>query len=114
MAQRNTPTKDPEPEHFSLRLVDMDYIMAKPVEGLDVCSSEIRSNEPVSRVPVMRVFGSTPSGQRACLHLHQVSHISPRTPAHLPSPGVCYCSQLNPRRTSSCTRTCTSCCRVRG
>lgn len=58
-----------------------DYYLAEPVEKLDVCESDIRSKQAVMRVPVMRVFGSTPSGQRACLHLHRVR--DSRTPVAL-------------------------------
>jgi hypothetical protein len=61
-----------------------DYYMAEPVENLDVCESDIRSKQAVIRVPVMRVFGSTPSGQRACLHLHRVRESRTVRPAVYP------------------------------
>uniref|UniRef100_A0A4W3J521 DNA polymerase zeta catalytic subunit n=1 Tax=Callorhinchus milii TaxID=7868 RepID=A0A4W3J521_CALMI len=54
---------------FAVRIVSADYYMSSPVKGLDVCFSEFRENE-VKRVPVVRIFGSTPAGQRSCLHLH--------------------------------------------
>ncbi|KAG8444660.1 hypothetical protein GDO86_009719 [Hymenochirus boettgeri] len=56
---------------FSLRLVTADYYLANPIPGLDVTKSHFRDS-PVRRVPVVRVFGATPAGQRACLHLHGI------------------------------------------
>ncbi|KAG8582486.1 hypothetical protein GDO81_008073 [Engystomops pustulosus] len=56
---------------FSLRLVTADYYLAAPVAGLDVTRSHFRDC-PVRRVPVVRVFGATPAGQKTCLHLHGI------------------------------------------
>ncbi|KAL6485419.1 hypothetical protein MHYP_G00048110 [Metynnis hypsauchen] len=56
---------------FSVRIVCADYYMAGPLAGLDVCYSDFRDSE-VKRVPVVRIFGSTPAGQKTCLHLHGV------------------------------------------
>ncbi|XP_044147686.1 DNA polymerase zeta catalytic subunit [Bufo gargarizans] len=56
---------------FSLRLVTADYYLAAPVPGLDVTKSHFRDC-PVRRVPVVRVFGATPAGQKTCLHLHGI------------------------------------------
>lgn len=56
---------------FSVRIVCADYYMASPLAGLDVCYSEFRESD-VKRVPVVRIFGSTPAGQKTCLHLHGV------------------------------------------
>ncbi|KAL7889124.1 hypothetical protein AOLI_G00040980 [Acnodon oligacanthus] len=56
---------------FSVRIVCADYYMASPLAGLDVCYSDFRDSE-VKRVPVVRIFGSTPAGQKTCLHLHGV------------------------------------------
>ncbi|XP_075718396.1 DNA polymerase zeta catalytic subunit [Rhinoderma darwinii] len=56
---------------FSLRLVTADYYLAVPVPGLDVTKSHFRDC-PVRRVPVVRVFGATPAGQKTCLHLHGI------------------------------------------
>ncbi|CAH2252147.1 DNA polymerase zeta catalytic subunit isoform X1 [Pelobates cultripes] len=56
---------------FSVRLVTADYYLAAPLPGLDVTASHFRDC-PVRRVPVVRVFGATPAGQKTCLHLHGV------------------------------------------
>ncbi len=56
---------------LSVRIVSLDYYMAKPLPGLDVCFSPLEGT-PVERVPIVRIFGSTPSGQKTCLHLHKV------------------------------------------
>lgn len=59
---------------FSVRIVSLDYYHAPPVPGLDVTFSSLEGTV-VDTVPVVRVFGSTPAGQRVCLHLHQVHQI---------------------------------------
>ncbi|XP_048348598.1 DNA polymerase zeta catalytic subunit [Sphaerodactylus townsendi] len=56
---------------FSVRVVTADYYMSSPLPGLDPCQSPFRE-APVKRVPVVRVFGSTPTGQKTCLHLHGI------------------------------------------
>ncbi|KAM5164365.1 DNA polymerase zeta catalytic subunit [Mantella aurantiaca] len=56
---------------FSLRLVTADYYLASPLPGLDVTKSHFRDRD-VWRVPVVRVFGATPAGQKTCLHLHGI------------------------------------------
>ncbi|KAM9496921.1 DNA polymerase zeta catalytic subunit isoform 1-T1 [Clarias gariepinus] len=56
---------------FSVRIVCADYYMCKPVQLLDVCYSQFRDAE-VHRVPVVRIFGATPAGQKTCLHVHGV------------------------------------------
>lgn len=60
----------PEPV-FSVRIVSLDHYMARPEPGLDVCYSELEGTV-VERVPVVRIFGATPLGQKTCLHLHKV------------------------------------------
>lgn len=62
---------------FSLRIVSLDYYLAPPVPGLDVAFSSLEGTA-VDTVPIVRVFGSTPTGQRVCLHLHQVDTMAPR------------------------------------
>ena len=54
---------------FSCRIVQIDYYLAPPLKDLDVCFSYFRSS-PVEKVPILRVFGATPGGQKTCVHIH--------------------------------------------
>ena len=56
---------------FSSRIVNADFYLAKPIQKLDVCYSDFRRC-PAKRVPVIRIFGATPAGQKTCLHVHGV------------------------------------------
>ncbi|XP_054617424.1 DNA polymerase zeta catalytic subunit isoform X2 [Dunckerocampus dactyliophorus] len=56
---------------FAVRIVTADYYLASPIQDLDVCYSDFRESG-VKKVPVVRVFGATPAGQKTCLHLHGV------------------------------------------
>uniref|UniRef100_A0A4W6BS74 DNA polymerase zeta catalytic subunit n=1 Tax=Lates calcarifer TaxID=8187 RepID=A0A4W6BS74_LATCA len=56
---------------FAVRIVTADYYLARPIKDLDVCYSEFRESD-VKKVPVVRIFGATPAGQKTCLHLHGV------------------------------------------
>uniref|UniRef100_A0A1A7XY61 DNA polymerase zeta catalytic subunit n=2 Tax=Iconisemion striatum TaxID=60296 RepID=A0A1A7XY61_9TELE len=56
---------------LAVRIVTADYYLSAPVKGLDVCYSEFRESD-VRKVPVVRIFGATPAGQKTCLHLHGV------------------------------------------
>ncbi|XP_069463876.1 DNA polymerase zeta catalytic subunit [Ambystoma mexicanum] len=57
---------------FSVRIVTADYYLAKPLSGLDVCRPRGSEEAAGRRVPVVRIFGATPAGQKTCLHLHGV------------------------------------------
>ncbi|XP_019168407.1 PREDICTED: DNA polymerase zeta catalytic subunit isoform X1 [Ipomoea nil] len=54
---------------FSVRIVSMDYYMSPPIPGLDISYSSFQGGK-VNEVPVIRVYGSTPAGQKTCLHIH--------------------------------------------
>ncbi|XP_074846819.1 DNA polymerase zeta catalytic subunit [Carettochelys insculpta] len=56
---------------FSVRIVTADYYMGSPLPGLDPSQSRFRE-APAKKVPVVRVFGATPAGQKTCLHLHGI------------------------------------------
>lgn len=58
-----------DPAFISVRIVNIDHYLAAPIEDIDVTYSAFRSSR-VKKVPVLRIFGSTPAGQRTCLHLH--------------------------------------------
>lgn len=76
------------PMGLDVRLVDFDCVLAPPVgsvklvggslhspaqaESIDVRFSRIHPGIPLKRVPVLRVFGVTRAGQKACIHVHQV------------------------------------------
>ncbi|XP_066919058.1 uncharacterized protein [Clytia hemisphaerica] len=59
------------PSKFSLRIIDADYYIAKPKANIDVSYSKCRQRD-VYKVPVIRIFGTTPQGQKACLHVHNI------------------------------------------
>nr|CAB3265529.1 DNA polymerase zeta catalytic subunit-like [Phallusia mammillata] len=54
---------------FSVRIVSVDSFASKPVKGLDVTYSDFKCSR-VKKVPVLRVFGSTPAGQSVCMYVH--------------------------------------------
>jgi hypothetical protein len=56
---------------FRLRLVEMDHVLTAPLDHVDPCLS-LFSGLPPRTVPVVRIFGRTPSGQSAALHVHGV------------------------------------------
>ena len=59
-------------EELVVRLVSIDYYMTRPAPGLDECYSQLEGSA-IDQVPVIRIFGSTPSGQKTCVHVHGVS-----------------------------------------
>ncbi|KAG8223007.1 hypothetical protein J437_LFUL000715, partial [Ladona fulva] len=56
---------------FSVRIITADHYMCQPLPDLDVIYSDFRGTE-VKQVPVIRIFGSTPRGEKVCLHVHGV------------------------------------------
>ncbi|CAH2105361.1 unnamed protein product [Euphydryas editha] len=56
---------------FSVRIVVCDYYLTRPVPGIDVIYSEFRGSD-IKQVPILRVFGPTSEGLKACLHIHGV------------------------------------------
>ncbi|KHN03988.1 DNA polymerase zeta catalytic subunit [Glycine soja] len=62
-------------EIFSIRIVTIDYYMAPPIPDADICYSSFHGGK-VNEVPVIRVYGPTPAGQKTCLHIHRVNRTS--------------------------------------
>ncbi len=60
-----------ESAFLSVRILTMDHYQASPLADVDATFSDFRSHV-VRRVPVLRIFGSTPAGQKVCLHLHGI------------------------------------------
>lgn len=60
-----------KPAVISVRIVTMDYYMSPPLDGLDNSYSTYRGSE-IKKVPIIRCFGSTNTGYKVCLHVHQV------------------------------------------
>ncbi|GJN33366.1 hypothetical protein PR202_gb21960 [Eleusine coracana subsp. coracana] len=67
---------------LSVRVVSLDYYMAPPLPGFDISRSPFHGDE-VEEVPVIRIYGSTPAGQKTCLHVHRVCTFSVA--------GCCFC-----------------------
>ncbi|KAH7676747.1 DNA-directed DNA polymerase protein [Dioscorea alata] len=63
------PPENPSSDVFSLRIVSIDYYMAAPIPDLDFSYSDFQGRE-VEEVPVIRIYGSTPAGQKGCMHVH--------------------------------------------
>ncbi|XP_075752219.1 DNA polymerase zeta catalytic subunit isoform X2 [Rhipicephalus microplus] len=68
-ANRSRPCPIAPARMFALRLVTLDYYLAAPSAPLDPLVSKLGGWE-VWQVPVLRIFGVTPAGQKACLHVH--------------------------------------------
>lgn len=56
---------------ISIRILDADFGLRKFLSGFDHAFSEFQSHH-IQRVPVIRIFGITPHGQKVCCHVHGV------------------------------------------
>lgn len=55
---------------ISVRIINMDYYMAPPGPfDRDYTPFSVKT---LTKVPIVRIFGSTLAGQKICLHIHQV------------------------------------------
>ncbi|XP_001949189.2 DNA polymerase zeta catalytic subunit [Acyrthosiphon pisum] len=55
----------------NVSLVTIDHYMSNPADGFDSLYSEFWGTQ-ILKVPVLRVFGCTPNGEKCCLHVHGV------------------------------------------
>nr|CAB3455274.1 unnamed protein product [Digitaria exilis] len=58
---------------LSVRIVSIDYYMSPPLPGFDFSRSPFHGEE-VEEMPVIRIYGSTPAGQKTCLHIHRFDY----------------------------------------
>ena len=56
---------------YAQRIVDIDWYLCEPLKNYDPSYCYL-SNTSIKRVPVIRIFGPTPTGQSTCLHIHGV------------------------------------------
>ena len=68
MEAASSSEKQAPPCSFAVRLVDIDVENARPTE-LDLHESKI-TGKRLRTVPVVRIFGATPRGQKVLLHVH--------------------------------------------
>ena len=56
---------------YSQKILDIDWYLTTPLKGYDPSFCYL-SNTSIQSVPVLRIFGPTPTGQSSCLHIHGV------------------------------------------
>lgn len=72
------PTEETKPSSSStstllkVRLINIDHVTIKPGPHDRVDCAFLPPGESLRKVPVLRIFGATPAGQRVCLHLHGI------------------------------------------
>lgn len=59
------------PPVLQVRIATVEWSLCKPLPGIDAGASPL-DGARLARVPVLRVWGPTPGGQRACVHVHKV------------------------------------------
>lgn len=57
---------------IKVRLINVDHVCSTPTLHDRTDCAFLPPGEHLKKVPVLRIFGATPNGQRVCLHLHGV------------------------------------------
>ena len=57
---------------FRVRLINIDHILTVPTPFDRTSCAFNAEGQPLRKVPVLRLFGATPAGQRVCLYIHNV------------------------------------------
>lgn len=69
------------------RMIHVDHYMCKPISPFDDLRSEL-NGRPISKVPVIRIFGADLDGRKICIHVHgfypyiAIQNREPNTPDH--------------------------------
>ncbi|CAO1637149.1 unnamed protein product [Jaminaea pallidilutea] len=61
---------DQPPPFVRVRLINIDHVCIPPGPHDRTDCAFLPPGDLLRKVPVLRVFGATPSGQRVCLHIH--------------------------------------------
>lgn len=69
--QQEQQHKPPSALLLRVRIATVEWALVRPLPGIDVGASPL-DGARLARVPVLRVWGPTPGGQRACVHIHKV------------------------------------------
>ena len=71
-SSRSASATSPSSALFSMRIINADHYLNAPLPGIDPSHSAFRYQTPIKQVPLIRVYGSTPAGQKTLLHVHGV------------------------------------------
>ncbi|KAF5401391.1 hypothetical protein PHET_05388 [Paragonimus heterotremus] len=52
-----------------IKIFQLDYYLGLPINDIDSCYSELRGSY-AGKLPIVRVYGTSPSGQKICAHIH--------------------------------------------
>ena len=56
---------------ISFDIKAIDYYITIPNKEHDICYSSL-TGTAINQVPILRIWGSTPNGEKVCCHLHKI------------------------------------------